>query len=701
MGDWTKIKANRTLSALAIYSFVVTTAEGLIYFSTYEDIFFRVLLTIQNTIKAFTFKTTISLEAARSFMLNDPTPLKTVLGYAYMLAVFTAPYCTIAAVYKLLEKALKLRFWFRRADKKERILVFGYNDITRKLLESADRKTQRIHVVCCRDISDEDRYKLLVGKIQLHIFDLLQAKEKEVIRLLRNVELKKATKIMLFEEDPAQNLSLLQTIGDTKDLAENAKIFCRCEDAGIRQLIETYYDHEQHNRFDLEIFDLFELQARQMYETYPLHSYWLDETKQQEQPAADMDAVPRKALGEIPVPRETPDKWRLHLLILGFGALGQQALLQAMHLGVAHSANEMWIDVIDENIDKKKNVFLNHFATNALLRDGTDANLYRANKAWADGDLTIRFHKVDVWYGSFREELEKMSDSSAGGFTYAIVAIDHLNTGARCATELRRFIQKNDKDGMQRVPILLRMDSDQRFKKYIETKGGGGIGLDGVRIIPDAGGILTFDNIFGAEWDKAAKQCNAYYANMSFDAEKKTDAKPKIDFTDTEQVEAAWRKLSLFRRNSSRAAAYHNMFLSDILSATYSDLNVPEAMEKIFTGETKLIEHKNGTWTFSLGDDAFLAKVDGTKSLSPEYAFALEMLKAEHRRWCYYMITSGWEPPMKNGKDVKKSDELHINPCLVPWDKLTEYQPESCKYDLMPLMAEYEKEHEVKKAEET
>ena len=35
---------------------------------------------LQNTIKAFTFKANISLENARSFMLADPSPFKTVLA---------------------------------------------------------------------------------------------------------------------------------------------------------------------------------------------------------------------------------------------------------------------------------------------------------------------------------------------------------------------------------------------------------------------------------------------------------------------------------------------------------------------------------------------------------------------------------------------------------------------------------------------
>ena len=113
-------------------------------------------------------------------------------------------------------------------------------------------------------------------------------------------------------------------------------------------------------------------------------------------------------------------------------------------------------------------------------------------------------------------------------------------------------------------------------------------------------------------------------------------------------------------------------------------------MEKAFAGEGALIRRTGGSWSFSLGDEAFLARLSGAH-LAPEYAFVLDMLKMEHRRWCYYVISTGWEPPEPNGRDARKNDELCLNPCIVPWDKLTEYRPDTCKYDLMPLMAEYEK----------
>ena len=161
MKEWMKVKTNKALFVLAVASFVVITAEGLLYYASFEDVFFRILMILQNTIKAFTFKANISLENARAFMLEDPTPFKTFLGYLYMICVFTAPYCTIATVYKLLERAFKFAFWLRRPEDAQHIVIFGYNDTVKQLLKSADGRAQRVHVVCEKEPPAEERYRLI------------------------------------------------------------------------------------------------------------------------------------------------------------------------------------------------------------------------------------------------------------------------------------------------------------------------------------------------------------------------------------------------------------------------------------------------------------------------------------------------------------------------------------------------------------
>ena len=165
------------------------------------------------------------------------------------------------------------------------------------------------------------------------------------------------------------------------------------------------------------------------------------------------------------------------------------------------------------------------------------------------------------------------------------------------------------------------------------------------------------------------------------------DANGAVGPVTEKEVQASWNALTLFRRNANRAAAYHNTVLRDVLDCSLGEEGKVAVMQPLFEGEDALIRWEDGKWHFTITDDEFIERVS-----APENAFACEMLKMEHRRWCYYTASIGWEPPAENGRDVRKDDKLRINPCIVPWDALLRYQPQTCKYDLMPLMAEWEAE---------
>ena len=660
MKEWMKVRTNKALFVLAVCSFAVIALEGVLYYASYPDVFFRFLLILQNIIKAFTFKATISLENARSFMMEDPTPFKTVLGYLYMIGVFTAPYCTIATVYKLLERALKFAFWLRGKDDARPIVIFGYNDTVRQLLKSADGK-QRVHVVCGKEPPAEERYRMTRRNIKLHTFDLTKAEDAEVEKLLQELEIGRAAYVLLFEDTSVRNFSLLQALASSsRGLTKDSKVFCRCEEEGIGRLIENYYDKtvskEEARRFDFEIIDLPQLQVRSMFRDVPLHSYWM---KAPEETSRD------------------PEKWRVHLLILGFGKVGQQALLQAMNLGVTHSGNPMVIDVIEQK-EENRDLFFNHFSPDAFREREDEPGVYDMAGNWADGQLTLRFHQINVRYGAFRKLLPVITKEPAGAFTYVVSAIDQPDTGIHCLTELWRFLRSAEKERGRDVPILVRMDSDLRLQNYLKNDEAGSM-IESVSVIRPPEEILTLSNLFEAETDTSAKQCNAYYAKMTFEA--KGGAGPQTE----QEVQDSWNGLTLFRRNANRAAAYHNTVLSDVLDCSLGE-GKTAALQPLFEGASPLIRWEDGIWHYTKTDGEFIEQVT-----RPEQAFAREMLKTEHRRWCYYTASIGWEPPAENGRTVTKRDDLQINPCLVSWDELLEVQPHTVKYDLMPLMAEYEK----------
>ncbi len=667
MEGWKKLQNSKTLLNLAIFSSIVTTLMGILYHWETDGILLKILLIIENTIKAFTFRPTISLEAAQNFIDADPVWYKVIIGYFYMLVVFIAPYCTFSAAYKIIDRFLRVRRQLGKDNKKESIIIFGNNKDVDTLVKSMtsgkkaeEYKDYRISLVTEKKLGDEERYRLLKSKVAFYEFDILKSDTKELKDILgeKHLDAAGASYIFLMDDNSMKNFSLLQTLtgeyDGIKPVGNSTKIFCRCEDDGVLRLIESYYDTPavskdgsrklKHKDFDLEILDVFDLQIWDMFLKEDPSSYY---TK----------------AGDIKAP--DPDDWKLHMLILGFGKLGQQAAVQAMNLGVASSRNDILIDVVDYDVDNKKGLFMSRFRQHAFIPEGDS---YVANSEWADGHLELRFFNMNVRYGEFAQLLEKLSEDSP--FTYIVSAIDDTESGIFCLTEVQKFLQSRGSEAVERTPVMLRIDSDQRLRRFIESNSSF-FGLKKLRLIEGVSDLMKIERIIDSESNDIAKEVNFLYDGMGYEYGPGNE---------TDQ-EAAWNKLTLFKRDANRASAYHLFGKEAVLKARCGDSYIEE-LKPLFT-EGGLYPYENGSWKYGdITDAEFMEKA----KCSP---VAFEMLKMEHRRWCYYTMSCGWAKGRP--ADNKDKEMRHVNVCLSDWEELERDNIEYCKYDLMPLMAIYEK----------
>ena len=74
----------RLIFLLAVLSFLIATAQGIIYYKNYDS-FFKVLLVLQNSINAFGFKASVTIKDTVAFMKDNPSVLNKGIGYAYFV----------------------------------------------------------------------------------------------------------------------------------------------------------------------------------------------------------------------------------------------------------------------------------------------------------------------------------------------------------------------------------------------------------------------------------------------------------------------------------------------------------------------------------------------------------------------------------------------------------------------------------------
>lgn len=642
-------RTTRLILLLAILSFLIATAQGIIYYNGY-DAFFKFLLVLQNSINAFGFKASVTIKDTVAFMKSNPSPLNKGIGYAYCIAVFTAPYCTISFIYKFLERLLRFIIFFRKNKHCRHIVVFGYNSDVKSMLKNnkTDPKKTCVHIVTSEAVDNEEIYSLNKAGYMVHIADVLKAAESELPSLLAKTRIEKASNIILFESSSIRNFSLLQLFrlnekdnSDRIKLASGAKISCRCEEEGIGRLIAEYYNSTAGTDafFDLELVGLPEMQVHKMYSDHPLHTVYRDT--------------------DIPL-----KDWTVHLLVAGFGQLGQQAVLQAMNLGVVHESNRIIIDVFDSNIKAKKAVFLNQMSHDTF--DITDSRVTLKSSA-ADGLLEINFHELNISHINFYDTIR--NNLNAEPYTYAVIALENIDLAVHCAIQLEEMF---DERGLK-LPILMRMDTDRRLAGYISAENNT---MADVSLIDDRSIVITLDMIINREIDRLAKNYNHFYNNIRLITADETGTADNSE-ADPEQE---WNRLRLFRRSSSKAAAYHDEVKDDIIPklAAECGTELSQKLEELIGSSGSLMRYTGSAWQMNGSEQELLDKLKKDK-------FAYGLASLEHRRWCCYMASIGW-------RSGERSDKFRRNPCLVTQEMLMELKPEMCKYDLMSLMARYKKQ---------
>lgn len=653
MKEKAKFRISKTLLVLAAVSLLIATTEGILFYGNNQDspYFFRLLLIIQNSINAFAFKPTISLSNAIAFMNEKNNILYTVVGYAYGVAIFTAPYCTLTFMYKALEHLLKIFVGIGMGKKGEHIIIFGFNDDVRSLLENAVQnkaKNRCIHIVSETELSSEEAYSMSRSGYKYHKMNLFKTDKKDIPYLLKKLHTERSKNIILFEDSSIKNFSLLQMFSLKKgdglfELGRGTKVTCRCEENGISEMISDYYHVDSGAYgYDLELVSIPELQIRTMFEQTPLHTFYKN--------------------SDTPV-----SQWNTRILLAGFGRLGHQAVLQAMNLAVVSPENSISIDIYDEEAEKKLGLFSMQLDPDSFEFTSTSIKM---KKGVADGSFEINCFKTDVRSHDFRDTVKVRNDKAP--YTYALVAIDEIDTGTGCAIQLGRLF---DQGGNPDVPVVIRMDSDRRLAEYIQADSSV---FRTVSLITERAKAITIENIINKDMNARSKELNYLYSNMEI---LKKGQQPSGKMKDKESL---WSRLSMFKRESNKAHTAHDTVEDDMLAAKAKELNIASVSKKIdeLVGSSgKLMMNTGNAWYLYGSDEEFV------KALKAD-AFAFYAAASEHRRWCYFVVSKGWRPGQRN-------DRLKIHNCLTTFAGL-ENDPKTLstvKYDIMPLIIRLAAEH--------
>lgn len=664
MGEKTNKIIERILLGLAAFSFVVAFIEGILFYSAaeYPNIFIRYMLIIENTLRAFVFEPSIRIEDVIEILKSSTSKFITVFNYIYLAAIFIAPYCTLSFGYKFLKRVFCIgkKHYFKKYDG---IIIFGYNDEIKNLLDDYHKNKKdnnyRIHLINA-DISSDEEIQLLLCGVIVHKIDCLKRTKKQLKSDFSQMKLKRAKHIILFDESAAKNFSLYKMFHEEKEIAKlnkDVKFLCRCENRGIMNLIEEFHDSQ--SEFDMETISIPELRVRNTLKKVPLHKYY-------------------ESKPEVPV-----GKWDMHLLIVGFGKMGQQVLLQSMNQGVVSSTNKMLVDVVDYDIENKSSIFANVFDEDYVQIEKEQITI---SSDKADGELMIRFHQMDIRYKQFFTLLKEYgSGKEHGNYTYVAICIEDEEVGVHCLTEVQRYIRKcvNVQD-QNNIGIVIRMEMNKYMREYLSNNDKT---FKNVDVIEGNDSVITLGKLIRDELDNDAKEYNRIYKDIRI-----LDGKDIIvsedDHKDINKArKELWRDIKLVGRESNRALAEH----AEIKEVVWKQLMKGEDPQKYLQhlfGEKGVVIRKQGEiWRYD-NEDMFVEKQSNQK----QYPILSEMSRMEHRRWCYFMACRGWSSGQEGDEKLDKTilEQEKRNISLCNWSDLVRLKKENCKYDMVWLLRKYD-----------
>ncbi len=634
-------KRNKILLFFTIYSVLIGSIEGYLYYIVhkgYELNLVSVILMARTSISSFFLNPNLSLgDAIETFRSYSAAPtaafftagMAKILLYLYATVAVIAPLCTASVTLLFFEsflRTIKLKF---HNNKLRRTILFGYNATTKRMLSNSSKKLEKgkIILVSSKELSREDRLSLLRQKVEVVEEDLTQIEDKNFTGFANKVKLSQADEIFIMEESTAQNFSLymkLSSLGGQL-IQKDTILCCQCEDASMVKWFIDYYNQHKTDCVAPKLFNLSHIRALNILESNPL-----------------------------PVKK---DGQSIHILIAGLGSIGQSLLIEMINRSVYSGTNPIIIDVIDHNMNHKKDIFLRRFASeyadgssNSLTIDGTQA----------DGSLTINFHNLNI---SGRKFLDFLNGQA--GFDYTAICIEKVEDSVICMEGLSEYAKKQPK---KPFPIVTCLMTDPELTRYINHSRS----EDNITVIGSKQ-YLSMENIVNRSLEESAKSFHALYNSLNIMSEseyKKQAAAPNPGAE-------PWEDVTQYKQDSSRFVALHQPIAVEMLKGAFAGKE-KEQLEAWFGEHGSILQKRGNNYIYQGSMENLIAQVR-------QIPFLNQFGQMEHRRWLYMNAVRGW-----SYADTKNERTLQT-PYMVTWDALYESYPYMCIYDLMPLLYEHQR----------
>lgn len=590
---------------ILLLALTVVSGESCMYYGKYlSNLPLYLEMVLHNIIRFCLLSPEISIEDVAKMLGENSSVGQITLAALYGVSVLGIQLAAIVTLFQVVLIKMSKLFYGLFMRKDEHIFIFGNNDKVQILLENEckERKRRAIHLVSEENVSKKQLLLWLGEGIFYHQGNLHVTEGEALIKWMKKIGIRKAKRVLLFEEDAFKNLKWFYILKAAGELPEDIRFHVYSTNTDVNRLFVEAQNGAK-SRDDYYFFDLYDMRVRELLsgEKAAIHAY-------------------NKTL-----PDSAENKYDVHVLVVGFGKLGEEFLKQALNLAVLSPDSKIVFDIIGKNIACRKLLFESNFSDKYVNIEEDSISL-KGNGA--DGELLLRFHEKDVCGIEYRKLLDELSGEMP--ITYVAVCLERAELAVRCALETKRKCAIH-------VPIATRMEVESFI---MEALAEGSKELGSIIPIGAEKEVLRLDVICDTEQER---QCHEF--NFMYDAIVDSVPWDKSDYIEKalnarkKEVEDKWNTLPYYKKEANR----------------------------------KLYAHRMVRKWLSEGHD-----------VRGEREFLVKMAKTEHRRWNYFMTLEGW-----SYTGGKKDEDAKLTPYLCNWETLEADNPEVCAYDLLALMTEH------------
>lgn len=628
-----------------VAAFLIAAWESWFYYESLfqqpmlaQNLLYRLLMVVENGIKAFTFEAKIGLGDVIKYMQGDLSRLRYLVSVLYVLAFFVAPLVTATALFTAVQFLVGNKLGAVAGRKKEKYLLVGYNSDTLALIRSLsglDRRRYQLVLLVDQELNDSQKTALQGERVLVRQFSQLDLSgspegDRKNRRVLGE---KRITRIFLMEKSAVENFtryiffSRLWQDCRKEGLAfgsQRLDVYCACQTGEVQGLIWNYQDHLEGTKPHLHLFSTAGLRVHALLEQTPLWS----------------------------CNRQTGSR-DLHLLILGFGEMGKKLFREGLNQGILASDSRVTIDIVDR--DREQVAWALSGMLGAGYRREGDTLTYPGQLV--DGGLTIRFHGLDVRSGELVQLVESLDREEP--FTYMALCLPSVEQSLFAMTQLENYLSAQPHPGM---PLAVRLDTCRAVTGYLN---GDRTIHENVVILPGVDEVIRFQNIAGEGEAKNAEAVHDLYAGVEAG---RTGSASREDIHQL-----------LFRQESSYYQIYHRPAKAWLFSAlSPEDQNRARQELADLCGEMEAIDRN---------PEEYRTRMDGINARILASPLLQWMGAVEHRRWSCYMLAAGWRGiPFAQASQIPKAQriKMRVNPNLVSWDQLVKENPDVLAYDITP-----------------